>query len=451
MRHCRMSPRQVVHGFLQKLAENPPAGRRANEPRALLPTDPAKALGLVFQSVLRAAPETEGVVIAVPAYLSAAQVEAVLQIASQAGLPLLGSINSPLATALTAHSEQNWFGTCLLVDADDHAVTLATVGGDGGHGQLLDARTMPHLSFAFWRERLLNALADCCILDTRWDPRESPASEQNLFDQLDSVLDAAQFGRLCKLTIQAKQRYQNLVLQPHDPIAYCSALRRELVAEVESLLHAPWPDGGPGAILVTAAAARLPGVVSALQQVTAQWAGTAIRQPPARRSALEDFGNSLLDDTSNESMTVVVLTADAASRGAHGLGASFQRGDILRGHLPAAAPLPLPQPLEAGPARLHYQGQDYVLGMGPFLIGRQPGVDLMFDSEQWPHICGRHCEIIYDRRSHLLCDRSRAGTLVNDQPAINAVQLRPGDWIRLGPQGPLMRFLGQSPDMRTTA
>ena len=63
----------------------------------------------------------------------------------------------------------------------------------------------------------------------------------------------------------------------------------------------------------------------------------------------------------------------------------------------------------------------------------------------------RHCEIIYDHRTHMLCNRGREGTLVNDCLATQAVPLRGGDWIRLGPDGPLLRFLGHSTDLRTTA
>jgi hypothetical protein len=447
LRICRKTPRTVMHGFLARIGEAVMPARRADQRSA---SEPLKALKLVFQHVQRQCKRPGGAVLALPAYLSPPQVDLVLGVAGQAGMPLLGSIASPLAAALTAHAEQSWFGACLVVDADDHAATVTTVGGQAAHAQMLDARALPHLGLRIWRERLINALSDCCILESRWDPRDCPQAEQGLYDQLDGVLESVQFGRLAKVTIQHGHRYQNLVLQPRDPVAFCSALRGELLYEIESLLHAPWPEACPSAILVSAAAARLPGLVAGLQQMASQWVPQGSR-PQKPRTSLEDFGSGLLDDAGTESLAVVILPPDAAARGAHGVGANFQRGDLVRGHLPAAAPLPLPQPVEAGPARLHYQGQDFVLGVVPFTIGRQPGVDLLFDGEQWPHISARHCEIIYDRRAHVLRDRSREGTLVNDLQATDVVQLRPGDWIRLGPAGPLLRFLGQSVDLRTTA
>jgi FHA domain len=446
LRVCRKTPRAVLYGFLARVGEPVASGRRAQQTAP----EPLKALKLIFQQVHRQCNRTDGTVLALPAYLTPHQVDLVLGVAGQAGISLLGSIAAPLAAALTAHAEQSWQGACLVIDADDHAATITTVSGQGGHAQILDSRTLPHLGLRNWRERLLNALSDCCILESRWDPRDCPEAEQGIFDQLDVVLESALAGRISKVTIQHGHRYQNLVLQPRDPVAFCSGLRHELLREIAGLLHAPWPDCAPSAILVTAAAAHLPGVVVALQQLAAEWVAPAGRAKQPRTS-LEDFGSGLLDDAGSEALAVVILPPDAAARGAHSVGANFQRGDILRGHLPAAAPLPLPQPLEAGPARLHFQGQDFMLGVMPFTIGRQPGVDLLFDGEQWPHVSARHCEIIFDRRAHLLRDRSRDGTLVNDLQATDAVQLRPGDWIRLGPAGPLLRFLGQSVDLRTTA
>jgi pSer/pThr/pTyr-binding forkhead associated (FHA) protein len=47
-----------------------------------------------------------------------------------------------------------------------------------------------------------------------------------------------------------------------------------------------------------------------------------------------------------------------------------------------------------------------------------------------------------------LRDHSRNGTLVNDRPVIGELPLRAGDWIRLGPAGPLIRFLGKPVDQR---
>jgi hypothetical protein len=147
-----------------------------------------------------------------------------------------------------------------------------------------------------------------------------------------------------------------------------------------------------------------------------------------------------------EQATVLVLAPDAPARAAHDLANHFRLGEREPAHLGAAAPLPGPQPVEAGFARLHFRGQDYLLGARPFTLGRQPSCDLVFDSSAYPGVSARHCEIVFDRRTYVLRDRSRNGTLVNDRLVNQQVALHPGDWIRLGPNGPLLRFLGQGLD-----
>src|SRR5262249_46266588 len=97
---------------------------------------------------------------------------------------------------------------------------------------------------------------------------------------------------------------------------------------------------------------------------------------------------------------------------------------------------------DTGPPRLSFRGRDHLLKGTSFTLGRDPGCDLVFESELYPHVSARHCEIVFDRRSYVLYDRSRHGTLVNDRPVEQRGGRHSGDWIRLGPRGPVLRFLG---------
>ena len=58
---------------------------------------------------------------------------------------------------------------------------------------------------------------------------------------------------------------------------------------------------------------------------------------------------------------------------------------------------------------------------------------------------------MFDHRTYLLFNRSRDGTLVNDALVVGSAVLQPGDWIRLGPEGPLVRFLGHAEGRNMTA
>jgi hypothetical protein len=97
-----------------------------------------------------------------------------------------------------------------------------------------------------------------------------------------------------------------------------------------------------------------------------------------------------------------------------------------------------------GPPRLHFRGQDYLLRDGVFTLGGHAGSHLAFDPALYPTVSLRHCEIVLDRWVYVLRDRSHQGTLVNQRPVVDEMPLHPGDWIRLGVGGPLLRFLGQA-------
>ena len=439
----RQMPHLVFQDFLANLGEPPMPGRNWLAKPAL---DSLQALGLVFQRLQPICIASDGVVLALPGYLNQSQADLVLSLGTQSKFPVLGSIPAPVAGALAAFAEQAWYGSALVVDIDDHALTLTAINAVEGRAQFLETRTLPHLGLRVWKERLLNAFADCCVMQSRRDPRASPMAEQALYEQLDGILDACRQGRLVQLSLQAANWYQNLVVSPEQPVAYCANLVQHVVGEVEGQLSAPWPDGPPNVILLTAAAGKLPGLVQALRSFLEEWKppllhGLRTTPPPA-----DDFGEGLFEDGPGGSITVLVLSADAPGRGAHIVAGYIHRGDVVPGHLEQAVPLPLPQPVDVGPARLHFQGEDYFINETSFSLGRQPGCNLVFDGNVYLSVSPRHCEILFDHRTFMLCDRSREGTLVNDCPVSASVVLRPGDWIRLGPDGPLLRFLGRGPD-----
>jgi hypothetical protein len=438
LRLCRRQAHEVCQGFLPALGQPADAGRRWIRPHQL---DSAEALALVLQHVRAGCRGGRGVVLALPDYLSLAQVELAAGLAAEAGLPVLGSLSSALAVALAAHAEQTWFGTALVVDVDDHALSLAVVQDAGGQAHLLGHSPLPHLGLAAWRARLLNALADSCVRQSRRDPRDCPAAEQSLFDQLDGILEDCRHGRLVNVVFQTEHWYQNFVLQPEDTTAFCAPLARQVLAELDWVFQASWPKGPPRTLLLTAPAGLLPGLVPALQDYMGTVEGPAAADDGAEE---EDFGVGLMDEEEGGPEPVVVLSPEAAARGAHLVAAHFQRGDLGQRHLECAAPLPLPQPPEVGPPRLQFQGQEYFLAERSVTLGRQPGCNLVFDRPRFPNVSARHCEILYDPEAYQLRDCSREGTWVNDQPVTGPVALRPGDWIRLGPDGPLLRFLGQA-------
>jgi hypothetical protein len=446
-RRCRLSPRQVCRGFLPLLGT--PAGSSPTWKLGRRPFDAAQAIACVWQKLHGLCRSAKGVVLTVPGYLQPAQAELLRTIAAKNKIPVLGSVPASLAAALAGHVQQLWSRSVLVVDVDDHALTVALVLAGQDRAHLVETRVFPTLGWRAWQDRLINALADLCVWQTRHDPRDAPQAEQGLFDQLDSLIDACQRRHPIQLAVQAPQWYHHLLVQPEQTLAFCSPLASQAVREVEALGNIPPADEAPPAILLTHDAGRLPGLRGMLTALAQAWA-EATDAPPARpraAAASDDFGEDLMFDAGHESAeqaAVTVLAPEAPARAAHSL-AEALRGEYSQGHLTSVAPLPLAESVEAGPARLHFQGRDYLLHGGPFTLGWQTTCSLPLDAREHPQVAERHCDIVFDRRTFLVFNRSNHGTLVNDTSVVGSVVLHAGDRIRLGAQGPIVRFLGHAP------
>jgi hypothetical protein len=196
--------------------------------------DAAAALGMVLHELVRPVNrEADAVVLALPLYMTPGQVTAVVRIAQQVKLPLHGTVAAPLAVAadladslsaglnpaarLEASDEpvvldgpgRDWIvplhpkaakpagevnvtipvpprpaalpdapPAAVVIDADDHALSAAVVGYHAGQARLLTSAVLPRLGARFWKERLLDSVADRCIRLCRRDPRDSAAAEQ---------------------------------------------------------------------------------------------------------------------------------------------------------------------------------------------------------------------------------------------------------------------------------
>jgi len=346
---CRQCPHLVCSDFLAHLGDTRTwkAGRhRLNAERAL---------GLVLEQVRPACAGARGLVLVLPAYLSAEQIDLAAAVAGQVGArgrsplpPVLASLTTPLAVALTAYADQGWFGPALVLDADDYALTWSRVTVVGGEARALDVHVLPHLGLRAWRERLINAVADRCVRQSRRDPRDSAAAEQALYEQLDPALEACRQGRPADLFVHLTGWYQNLTLRPEELASVCAPLARPAVDAMRGLLSVTASAAPPGAVLVTAAAGRLPGLTVLLEESLGDLA--VIEED---NTAGDDFGITLFDENETLRSGVGVLAADAATRAAHALAGRWLRGDVPGGHL-EAAPLPPPEPLDAGPGRLHF-------------------------------------------------------------------------------------------------
>ncbi|HVS37568.1 MAG TPA: FHA domain-containing protein [Gemmataceae bacterium] len=401
--------------------------------------DAAAALSLVLKRLHQSFGQAEGVFVTLPTYLSDAQEVLALQLAGKAQWRLLGTTAAPAAAALAAYERLPWQGLALVVDVDGHALTWSAVSVEADHVQMVQTHVCTHLNLGMWLLRLLNGVAGRCVRMSRRDPRHSAEAEQTLYDQIEDLLASGGLaGGMVEMVVQAPQWYQNLMLAADEMTAFCAPLAQQAVAEMHAFTQATGAYGPVAVVLATAAAGGLPGLTAALDG--------QLQQPAiVRTTDPGDFGADLpLDDDDASAARVLVLNADAVAHAACQLAGRVRRGELARGRIDAA-PLPsAPASLSGdGPPRLQFRGQDHELTKAVFTLGRDPACDLAFETELYPSVSARHCEVALDRGAYLLRDRSRHGTLLNDQRVNQQAALRSGDWIRLGPGGPVLRFLGR--------
>jgi hypothetical protein len=440
----REKPHLTCGNFLADLGIKGTGARRWKASRSFL--DSSQALAAVWKRLAQVCSRSPGIVLSMPSYLNRAQADLMRDLGLKNKTPVIGSLPSLLAAALAGHAEQAWTDSVLVVDIDDHALSIGLVRAVEEEAHLMATRHFPQLGLKAWRDRLINALADNCVILSRRDPRDVPKAEQALFEQLDALLDAGVQGRTIQLAIQGDTWYQNLLVHPEETHGFCTHLAWHVAREVQTYYHQIPSEESPPVLLLTAQVGRLPGLARRMRSNLEETfpVTTSKRIFPEE----EDFGEGLINESHGPCLAL--LAPEGPSRAAHALTAFFQKRDIPHGHLESVAPLPLPQPVEAGPARLQFQGQDFFLSTPTFLLGSQIGCHLLLDGRRFPIVAPRHCEIRFDHRKFLLLNRSRAGTLVNDTPVAGSIVLQPGDWIRLGPEGPQVRFLGQ-PSGRQTA
>jgi hypothetical protein len=429
---CRKTAHLACLDFLPHLGEAKlwTAGRHR--------LDATAALSLICQHLQPRFARASGIVLALPPYLSEPQTAQAVHAAEKARWRVLGMVPTAVAATLAAQDHLPWSGLAIVVDVDGHALTWSAVALGEERARLADVRNTPRLALGNWLRALLDGVSKRCVRMSRRDPRACADTEQSLFEQLWSVVESGPRGGIVELNIQSPQFCQNLMLPAEELAGYAVPLVEQAAADLQDYLTAT-ASLGPAAVLVlTAAAGRLPGLAQALGQCV---------QGPAVRPVLtdSDFGEGLLDERSASSAHV--LDDDAVARAAFDLAGRMHRGDVAGGHLlevPVAAGGRVAA--DNGPARLHFRGKDHVLKGPSFTMGRDPACDLVFETELYPSVSARHCEVLREKTGYVLRDRSRHGTIVNDRAVSGQVALRPGDWIRLGPEGPLLRFLGQSGD-----
>lgn len=269
----------------------------------------ADLLAAILQRARALCPRISSVTAVVPPYLTNQKVTIVGELLDRYQFPLRGSVSSPLALVATSELPERRPCHIVVVDCDVHALSISLVQIETRQARLLHCATFPRLNLRVWKDRLLAGMSDRCVRVCRRDPRDSGATEQALFDQLDHAMAAARDGQAVEITVRSSHWYQTLRQAPDELANYCSPLVKATLAALTEITTANLSDP-PSAIWLTDAAGQLPGLVGTLETHSA------------------------------ERTSIVLLPADAGCRAALLLTNCWSREDLPRAHRELVISLP---------------------------------------------------------------------------------------------------------------
>lgn len=229
--------------------------------------------------------------VAVPAYLSAGQVQGLARLFRRMDCTLRAVLLAPLgvaaafAPALYSHlpsPTQNTSKTLVqtnqpardlrqapitvgIVDVDAFALSAAVVGLTPDTARLLAFSAWPRLGLSVWYNRVLDAVADHCIRLCRRDPRDWPEAEQGLFEQLPYALEQCYAGQTIRWLVRTDEWYQELHMVPEELEGYCASLAQTAEQVIRQLTQDATNSGPLRALWMTSRASRLPGLNRQLQ------------------------------------------------------------------------------------------------------------------------------------------------------------------------------------------
>jgi hypothetical protein len=323
---CRKSPHLVATGFLPQLGQARlwQSGRTKVTPESAL-GHVLDALQLVMQTEAIAAVE-----LALPTYLTRAQIPLLLNEATKAKLPVRGTAAAALTVvahranlvqqpqALNSPERADWIVpmprahdgpiSVVVVDADDFALTASVVSLEAEAVKLVASGAWVRASYKLWKDRMLDAMADRCVRLCRRDPRDSAEAEQALYDQLEPALDRIRLGLPVALTVRSEHWYQDLVHQPEEFDGFCTPLAKHAAEGIRGMIAEADLERPPLAVWLTHNAARLPALAAAIHR------------------------------SSSETTNVLALPAHAIAEAAAALAHRRQAGEVGTGHLDTIIP-----------------------------------------------------------------------------------------------------------------
>ncbi|MGI9223767.1 MAG: FHA domain-containing protein [Woeseiaceae bacterium] len=403
--NARVKPRHIHSRFWSDLKTEPLPDRRFQHLSAADLV--SRHLEQVWQSVSSSG---DRLVVAVPAYMSSANLGLFLGIANELNVPVVG-----LVDAAVAATRREYKGAVPVhVDLGLHVATLSRLA-QTGQAQLDRSAVIEASGMTALYEEWIRVIANAFVKQSRFDPLHTAETEQLLLDRLAGWLAAASSSDKVALDVEYRGISHSAELESLDLISAAAPVYQRIASQLRAVYRA---EETP-AIQLSDRAARMPGLADML----------------GARVGGEVF----------------LLEPGATARGLVTRCRDMQRGNggvTLIRHLPwdqtAVEIRQTETPTAAGqPTHLLFDNTAYTIDGRPLSLGSQPApgerwIDLQGDM---PGVSRRHCSLVQQNSQCVVQDHSRYGTFLNGHKIDGSAVLQVGDLLRVGTPGYELRLI----------
>lgn len=302
-------------------------------------------------------------------------------------------------------------GTTLVLDLGLGQLSASRVEVENGESRrrAVASRRGPGLSML--HQAWLQRIAEAMVLQTRFDPLHDGASEQRLYDLLESVTATAATAASAVLELPVGSDTLRLTLTRDQFVEAAAPVYDEILA----VLHELRPAGARVNILMDEALARLPGLVERIASM--------------RSCRLFTHETGLVARAASR------VRAERAADGS----VPMQRGYAVGAVVAAPCELdltPFTSGAEVSPTHALCEGRATALPKSGWLeIGREPSKDGIRLAEWLAGVSRLHCSLQIDEAGVTLIPHSAQGTWLNDERVRGRIRVRSGDKLRVGTPG----------------
>jgi hypothetical protein len=396
---ARVKPRRIQHGFWSSLQTAALADRHFHHLSAADLV--SRQLEQIWKRVSSAG---DGIVVAVPAYMSNDNLSLFLGITGELKIPVIAMVDAAVAA-----TRREYKGAVPVhVDLSLHSAVLTRLA-QSGQAQFDRSAVVDESGMITLYDAWIALIAESFVQQSRFDPLHTAETEQMLQDNLQGWLAEASASKTITLDIEYRGITHQAELEALELVATAAPIYHRIVSKLRALYRA---DEVP-ALQLSDRAARMPGLADIL---SARVGGDIFLQEPG-----------------------------ATARGLLSRCREMQPGDSQVSRIrqlpwdQSAIEAKVTGNLRDGgqPTHLLFENTAHAIDSQPLTLGSQSGdgeryIDLQQDM---PGVSRQHCSLQQLNGQCIVRDFSRYGTFLNGHRIDGSAVLQVGDLIRLGTPG----------------